>query len=1211
MVSATQHETAIKFTVVDAASIALDSIQKKVGDVGGSFSKLQAGFAALGTAAAFGGIAASIKVAIDAADALEELSQKTGIAVEQLSALDFAMRREGVSTEAFAKGMKGLAKSMLEAGDASSKTGQLFRALGVDAGAGPREALLQIAAAFEKLPDGITKTNIAGTIFGEKIGMELIPALNLGRRGIEDLEETARRLGVTFSTETAQKAAAFKDNMFVLQESSKKLGFALAEIVLPKLTEISKVMLVAAENGGVLKAALEGLRLGFAEIFFGDANKNRISELRDEIAKFEKIVSDGGLNNGLFKNTFLDEKAVRDAKVRIAELRKELSGLLSFEDATKPAAKPGGGAPKAVSPDIKAMMDRIDALLRGGGGASSAVDTFGKELEALLLRLDAASAGFAQDFPKAMVVLNTALADGRIGFERYAEAVGALVEQQPAYKAAQQARIDAAKEEARAFDEAERIKSASEATTEGTIRAIREQTETLQFETSIMELSNAERTKAIALRQLEKAGIDTSAASVQGFVNRLRDQVAAQEDARTQTQNLVGVWDEIASRGSNFFADLVFDGKNAFKNLERSLKDFARELIAVFAKRYILNMAASLTNNPSLAALAGQQGQGTLAGSLGNFGTFGSLLSSGGGMLASGLNTIGLGGASQFVGGLTGSIAGPALPGTALAAGQGIGSMFAAAGPYLAAAAAVYALYQAFNDGPENWKGRLGFGSMANAYTNNGIFGREGFAYIEGTDSVNQSIQQFMASTGAIDRQLSRNLTEEQIATITARIAANTGAGSRRSDGQSAEFAFERDDSTAAGQLTLEYLKQKYGPVFDEIDGEFAEFIRGYTGKSEDLLKAIADFAGVLEGLDSLSVAGLDITALRAMQLEGEELTATFTRVAGAVSNYRQLFTTEAEALGLAQASIAAGFAEIGLAIPASKEEFKRLVEGLDLTTEAGRTAFQALMNVAPAFAAVADAAAGLLSDFDSIMSRLRPGYSGQVAQQGLETAARRFQELNPWAAGMDWRYIAQQITTITREDFQAYDAESQRLINQILDYSAELADAGGSVQDFRGSIEGAAGAVNDYVSAMMSARDGIKDWLGGIFLSDLSPLTPSQRFDFAGNAYVENLMKAQAGDIGALTDFTGFADAYLREARSYFASGEQYQRIFAAITGQAANLAGLSDARPYTAADSQKSTAAIVQAIKDLQDQVARLDRSQAAAVNQQTAALAAPLGV
>lgn len=1199
------NETKVKITVVDQATEALKAIKGQADELTGPFTRLQQAFVALGATAALGGLAVAVKSAIDTADAMEELGQKTGIAVEQLSALDFAMRREGVSTEAFSKAMKGLSKSIVEAGDASSKTGQIFKALGVDSTAAPREALLQLADAFAGLPDGAVKATAAGAIFGEKVGSELIPALNLGRKGIEQLEEQARRLGVTFGTETAQKAATFKDNLFVLQESSKALGFTLAEVVLPALTDISKLMLIAAQNGGVLHAVLEGLRAGFSEIAFGDATKNRVEEIKKQILDLEKLEKAGP---GLLESILGVDQTPR-IQEKLRQLRAELAGLLSFQDATKPG-KPGTAAgPSAPEKRFAEMLEKLKELLSGKGGASQAVDTFGKDLEALLLRLDAASAGFSQDFPKALVVLNTALADGRLSAEKYGEAIQTLIEQQPAYKSAQQARIDAAKKEAEAFDEALRLSDARRAAAEGSIRSIREEAENIQFETSIMELSNAERAKAIALRKLEAAGVDTSSAAVQGFVNNLRDQVALQEQARAQAQTMASVWDEVASRGSTFFADLLFDGRDAFKNLERSAKDFARELISIFAKRYILNLAANATGSASLANAAGQVGNGSIAGSVAN------LFSSGSSIF--GLGSLGAGGipAAPGMGALAGVesfLINSGTTGASIAtAGSSIGSMFAAAGPYLAAAAAVYALYQAFNDGPENWKGRLGFGSQAQAYTTQGVFGTEGFQYIAGTDAVNRSIQQFMASTGAIDRSLARGLTEAQIATITANIAAGTGEGSRRSDGQSAEFAFEADDNTAAGQLTLEYLKKKYGPVFDEIDGTFAEFIRGYTGKAEDLLKAIGDFAGILAGLDSIGIAGLDITALRAMQKEGEELTTTFERVATGIANYRQLFTTEAEALGLMQQSLAEGFAELGIAIPTSKEEFKKLVDGLDLTTEAGRTLFAGLMELAPAFASVADAAAGLLSDFDSIMGRLRPGYAGQQAQAGLEAATRRFIDANPWAAGMDWRYVAQQLTTITREDFQAYSAENQRLINEILGYTAEIEGASGSVQDFGRTIDYAAGAIDSYASAMRSAKDGIADWLNGLFLSDLSPLTPMQRFDFAGSAYVENLMKAQAGDVGALAAFTGFADAYLKEARDYFASGDQYQKIFAAITGQAANLAGLSDARPYTAGDSQKSTAAIVQAIRDLEARVALLDRNQQLAVSKQTGALVTPLGV
>ena len=113
------------------------------------------------------------------------------------------------------------------------------------------------------------------------------------------------------------------------------------------------------------------------------------------------------------------------------------------------------------------------------------------------------------------------------------------------------------------------------------------------------------------------------------------------------------------------------------------------------------------------------------------------------------------------------------------------------------------------------------------------------------------------------------------------RIAAALGSASQY------EFAFPKGDGTAGEQLSMAYLKSKYGTVFQELDKTFADFVRNFTGSAEDLQKAIAEESAVLGLLADTSsdilnkIPGLTIDGLRDMQQAGEDLAATFQRVVG------------------------------------------------------------------------------------------------------------------------------------------------------------------------------------------------------------------------------------------------------------------------------------------------------------------------------------------
>ena len=127
---------------------ATESARRNLSKVSDSAELLNSTLRKLGGLLTFSAFAAMVKGAIDAADELGKMSQKTGIATEELSKLKYAAGLSDVSTEALAKGLKGLSQRMTEAVDGTSKAGQIMKALGVDINAGASPALDRIADVF-------------------------------------------------------------------------------------------------------------------------------------------------------------------------------------------------------------------------------------------------------------------------------------------------------------------------------------------------------------------------------------------------------------------------------------------------------------------------------------------------------------------------------------------------------------------------------------------------------------------------------------------------------------------------------------------------------------------------------------------------------------------------------------------------------------------------------------------------------------------------------------------------------------------------------------------------------------------------------------------------------------------------------------------------------------------------------------------------------
>lgn len=118
---------------------------------------------------------------------------------------------------------------------------------------------------------------------------------------------------------------------------------------------------------------------------------------------------------------------------------------------------------------------------------------------------------------------------------------------------------------------------------------------------------------------------------------------------------------------------------------------------------------------------------------------------------------------------------------------------------------------------------------------------------------------------------------------------------------------------------------------------------------------------------------------------------------------------------------------------------------------------------------------------------------------------------------------------------------------------------------------------VKDGVNNVIDAIKKIRDYLESLKLSDISPLTPFQKFQEAQANFNEQLGLAQGGDTQALSTITDYAQQYLTLARDAYASSPAYSAIYDAVTGALEGLTTLAPATPPAAAAAPATTAAAV----------------------------------
>lgn len=224
----------VVLTAEDRTAAAIASARANLAGLQSAAAGVSVALGGIGAGLTLAGLAATVKSSIDAADAMNDLSQKVGISVRELAKYELAAKQSGASMESIARGIKGLSGFMLENSAA-------LRSVGVTA-TDADGALRQLADLFKDMGEegGIQKTALAVKLFG-KAGMDLIPMLNLGSAGLEEAAEKSKRYAKAMET-IAPLSDKFNDDLAEMAMNSKVMGLNIANYLLEPLTNMVKAL---------------------------------------------------------------------------------------------------------------------------------------------------------------------------------------------------------------------------------------------------------------------------------------------------------------------------------------------------------------------------------------------------------------------------------------------------------------------------------------------------------------------------------------------------------------------------------------------------------------------------------------------------------------------------------------------------------------------------------------------------------------------------------------------------------------------------------------------------------------------------------------------------------------------------------------------------------------------------------------------------------
>ncbi len=924
--------------------------------------------ALMGLAAGFsvGALASFVKSSIDAADRLNDLAASTGIAVDRLAGLQYAAKMSGTDIEGLASTLNKLSVNI-------ANNSQKFAALGITA-RDPVEALKQLATVFGQIQDPQLRAAFGAEALG-KSWSSAAPLLEEGAGGIQRLVEEGQKLnGIT--PEMAKQASEFNDELDKMATRAQGAALALS---------------------GPLIKAFNALN---------DKVKSGIESAGEYFGWLEKKQQQAPPASPNFPTT--EQKATTESQVRV------------FIDGNKQANE-----------------------------AAKEMARFVENLGGLRNRLLGDANGIDADFLKNLALLKRGLDSGRVSLQDYVNLIEIYIKQQKFY----QDQLKAEAELIKQFEQdGEKLAEQREKDFEqrlNQMESVANLVEQMEFEVQALQMTNVERETAIKLRELERLGVDKTSESYTVLAERIRQAVIDKEAVEAsiqQQKEYARQWERITDQiGQSLTNSLIEGGKSAadyLKSLFRTL--VLRPLLEPIIRSGVATvMGAMGLGTAGTASAAGAAGGGMQT--VSTLSTLNSVYKA----LSNGLSSVGaLAGAGvSAIGNLVGSAS---L--SATGAGMGLTTAQAAAAAEAYSAAGMSNVASSLTTGAQlgaaaNLLGGALVGFMAGKMISGGYsaIGKSGNTAV----AVGTAIGAFVggpigaaiggAVGGLFNRAFGRKLTQQGItgtfggdggfsgmnytfekggwfrsnrtrySAMDAELQAGMGAGflalrqqiiamgAALGQGAEAVMGFRRSItvnfmgmSSSQAQAALEQISREMSDAMATLIMGGDQFVQAGESATDALSRLYSRIIAVNGVLGAINQRLFDMT------LVGADLASTLADAFGGLDKFNQAtayyydnFFTDAERAANTTEQLRVALANMGYALPGTRDEFRAIVSGLDLATDAGRNMFVALMNLAPAFASITKSTDQLRTD---AIENLRAAMGAGVFASGFE--ARRAQLL-------------------------------------------------------------------------------------------------------------------------------------------------------------------------------------------------------------------------
>ena len=1166
--------------------------------------------------AAGAGLATLAKQTANTADNIQKMSQRLGVSTEFLSQYRHVAELSGTTMERVGDGIRKMSKSINDGNNGLSTSTRAFESLGISLdqlnSLSPEQQFELIADRISKVENQSVKAGAAMDIFG-RAGSELLTVLNAGTDGIKEMREEADAFGLTITQDAADGAALFNDELTRLQHKILGISENLGQALLPTMTAIiqemnSSELNSANQNFNILSntmatlyGAVKLVGLSFKVLGTSAAAVAGIIAAHWDLAvsKMKKTGNDmqalglsilGTLNpfTDYYKNK-LDELSAETTQINATiyeqsqKTANDMDTILSgaaddIEQATTKAFESIFKVFAVANNELNIIPKSADTAKKGFQNLDEGIQKTGKGVDSLLKNVRSMIGGLRkehapikamfQDLADNFKLLEDAKLTPGFSDDEYQEGFALLKQQAEAVAKEITDKVKGVYEEipklfGEAIEEAEDINISSvfdnfAAGLNPAIGAL----QSFQSELSVIddmmkkgELSKKDGafyktglTAEFALNSMASMAEEGSRAQAKlqaaaAVTNTILGISAILEqgkgDPYTAFARMAAMAAMVASMGVQISG--AFGGSGAGSAEQRQARqgtgtvlgdDSAKsesisnalDLIADTNEKIVginSKMLRSLDNMTDAIA-----GTVTEIAKFGGIGELGTIASGSGDFITNFIDSFVFGKSKvtdRGINVLSGSIA-EAINGD---------------------------IFQAYEIAKR--KGLFGSSRRTNfADLDDGITNQIGLIFESMYDAVLYGAESLGVDLDAVQNALDTYQIEAQRISL-------------------------MDLSPEEQQAELEAV---FSSIFDGLVSVSIPFISQFQEAGEGLGETLARVSTtVLVFEEAIGSMGLDFIA---KELDPElfaQAAVSIADFAGGMdsfvdgyTSYVNNFLSEQEQFDILSGRLSGVFADLGLTIPATRDEFKELIQGLDLTTEAGQEAFGTLIGLSSQMDGYYDSVEEAQAEGEARVQELASmidGISDELENMDLSDFQLRIKEIN--RAFEEQTQTARELGASERE-LALIQAYATRQIEQALqalenDTSSAITNLYGSeldrineqialLESQESGIQSVQQASDNLYESQLAAIKNITDFVDSLLLNEeLSPLNPQEQLTEAQRQFDALLTAAQGGDVEALNALPGIAQTLLGFGRDVFASSEDYTALFESVTGSLSGL--------------------------------------------------------